>query len=78
MILNKFKYGLMAAASAATLAAFSAPAMAQDDQSVEQLQILGSRSTKPRVAVDSPVPVDVINAVSRVSAISTAWAIALA
>ena len=62
MILKKFKFGLMAAASTATLAAFSAPVAAQDNEQVEQLQILGSRSARPRVAVDSPVPVDVINA----------------
>ena len=63
MFLKKYKSSLMIAASAMIMTGVSVPAMAQDgEEAVEQLVILGSRSSKPRSATDSPVPVDVISA----------------
>jgi len=63
MILKKYKFSLMVAASAMVMTGISAPSMAQDgEEAVEQLVVLGSRSSKPRTSTDSPVPVDVISA----------------
>ena len=36
-------------------------AMAQDDEAIEEIKTIGSRSAKPRSAADSTVPVDVIS-----------------
>lgn len=36
-------------------------AVAQDDDFIEELMIVGSRSIKPRSATDSPVPIDAFN-----------------
>jgi iron complex outermembrane receptor protein len=54
---------LMGVSAAAMLMASGAPVMAQDsdDEAIEEVVVLGSRSTKPRSAADSPVPVDVLS-----------------
>lgn len=57
---NKF---LMGVSGAAMLIASGAPVMAQDDneEALEEVVVVGSRSAKPRSATDSPVPVDVLS-----------------
>lgn len=54
---------LMLGVSAIAMAAIPAtPTFAQDeDAAVEEIQVIGSRSNKPRSATDSPVPVDVLS-----------------
>lgn len=53
----------MLSVSAIAMAAIPAtPTFAQDqDTVIEEIQIIGSRSNKPRSATDSPVPVDVLS-----------------
>ena len=63
----KGKTALVTSASAALLAAASQPALAQDvdagDVSVtDEVISVGTRSARPRSALDSPVPVDAIDA----------------
>lgn len=53
---------LMLGVSAIAIAAIpAAPTFAQDEEAVEEIQVIGSRSQKPRSATDSPVPIDVIS-----------------
>lgn len=54
---------LMLGVSAIAMAAIPAtPTFAQDEStSIEEIQIVGSRSNKPRSVTDSPVPVDVLS-----------------
>jgi len=61
---QKFKRrGLCLAIMPLLAAAISMPVTAQDDDVVlEELVVSGTRSTKPRTASDSPVPIDVFNA----------------
>ncbi len=47
--------------TAAVLMVFSTPTFAQDPVAIEEIITLGSRSTKPRSAIDSAVPVDVFS-----------------
>jgi iron complex outermembrane receptor protein len=47
-------------------------ALAQDDEAIEEVITIGSRSAKPRSASDSTVPIDVINAEDFSSVGSTA------
>ena len=63
---NKLTYTSLSAAIFAALALSGSPVFAQSDkaakaeadQTMEEVVSLGSRSTKPRTATDSPVPVD--------------------
>ncbi|MBL4802482.1 MAG: TonB-dependent receptor [Emcibacter sp.] len=65
IFLNSFKENLATTAicSAALLVSSVPPVMAaEDDELMEEIISLGSRSAKPRSATDSPVPIDVISA----------------
>ena len=57
------KTGILTAVVIGIVAATAAPgtAMAQDDEVIEEVVTIGSRSMKPRSASDSPVPIDVIS-----------------
>ena len=57
------KTGILTAVVISIVAATAAPgtAMAQDDEVIEEVVTIGSRSMKPRSASDSPVPIDVIS-----------------
>lgn len=54
------KKKLMLSVSAVAVAASGMPALAQvdEDTTIEEVVVVGSRSQKPRTATDSPVPVD--------------------
>ena len=55
--------GMFIAVAICIVAATAAPgtAMAQDDEVIEEVVTIGSRSMKPRSAADSTVPIDVIS-----------------
>ena len=57
------KTGILTAVVVSIVAATAAPgtAMAQDDEVIEEVVTIGSRSMKPRSASDSTVPIDVIS-----------------
>ncbi|MCH7536838.1 MAG: TonB-dependent receptor, partial [Proteobacteria bacterium] len=57
------KTGILTAVVISIVAATAAPgtAMAQDDEVIEEVVTIGSRSMKPRSAADSTVPIDVIS-----------------
>ncbi|MCH8099992.1 MAG: TonB-dependent receptor [Proteobacteria bacterium] len=57
------KTGILTAVVIGIVAATAAPgtAMAQDDEVIEEVVTIGSRSMKPRSAADSTVPIDVIS-----------------
>jgi len=57
------KTGILTAVVISIVAATAAPgtAMAQDDEVIEEVVTIGSRSMKPRSASDSTVPIDVIS-----------------
>jgi len=59
--MNKFKQTTSLVAISAAIAAMTAPVFAQesaDTSAIEEVVVIGSRSQKPRIASDSPVPVD--------------------
>ena len=59
----KYPRNLVAAAVAlAVSATFPLTSVAQDDEAIEEVVTVGSRSAKPRSAGDSPVPVDILSA----------------
>ena len=57
------KTGILTAVVISIVAATAAPgtAMAQDDEVIEEVVTIGSRSMKPRSAADSTVPIDVFS-----------------
>ena len=60
---NWQQLGLLAVVAAAVgFPAQSAMAQASEDELIEEVITTGTRSSKPRTASDSPVPVDVLNA----------------
>jgi len=57
---KKWQHLGVLAAVAASVGLPAQSAIAQDDELIEEVVTIGSRSSKPRSASDSPVPVDVI------------------
>ena len=60
MCKKSISYGALALVLCCSGLAFQS-AMAQDDEAIEEIKTIGSRSAKPRSASDSTVPVDVIS-----------------
>jgi iron complex outermembrane receptor protein len=60
MCKKSISYGALALVLCCSGLAFQ-NAMAQDDEAIEEIKTIGSRSAKPRSASDSTVPVDVIS-----------------
>jgi iron complex outermembrane receptor protein len=59
MCKKSISYGALALVLCCSGLAFQS-AMAQDDEAIEEIKTIGSRSAKPRSAADSTVPIDVI------------------
>ena len=59
MFKKSISYGALALVLSCSGLTFQS-AMAQDDEAIEEIKTIGSRSAKPRSAADSTVPVDVI------------------
>ena len=60
MCKKSISYGALALVLCCSGLAFQS-AMAQDDEAIEEIKTIGSRSAKPRSASDSTVPIDVIS-----------------
>ena len=59
MLKKSIYYGALALVLSCSGLTFQT-AMAQDDEAIEEIKTIGSRSAKPRSAADSTVPIDVI------------------
>lgn len=59
MFKKSISYGALALVLSCSGLTFQT-AMAQDDEAIEEIKTIGSRSAKPRSAADSTVPIDVI------------------
>lgn len=57
MNIKRFKAGLLLAASPLCFTVTEV-VVAQNDDTIEEVMVVGSRSGKPRAATDSPVPID--------------------